>query len=277
MGFEMASRLAGAGIPVTAWNRTDHKASPLAELGAQIAPTPADAVDGADVVITMLSDPNAIDNVMFGAHGAAAAISREVTYIDMSTIGPDCFLRTCERLGDSVSALDAPVLGSVPQARDGTLDIFAGGSREVFDAHFDLLTQMGIPRYVGKSGSGASLKLVINSALVSLQCIFGEALSLGDAFGLEQTTILDALESSSLGPVVAKKRSNVETGDFSPRFTLDNGLKDAGLVVKAAGSHSIEMHVAGAALEWFRRASEKGLGQEDYSAVVKLIRWRPGS
>lgn len=272
MGSPMAHRLVTAGHDVTVWNRTASKCDPLIRAGAHSATTPADACEGREVVITMVSDPAALDAVAFGPSGFSQSLSPTTVYIDMSTVGPDFVRSIPARFAAGQPFLDAPVLGSVPQAADGSLDIFVGGDRAAFETARPLLAALGNPVHVGPLGAGASLKLVVNAALVSLQCLLGECLSLGDSFGLDQSVVLDALAVSSLGPVVEKKRRNIETGNFSPRFSLDNAIKDSCLIGDAARSRNVELRLAQAARRWYEMAGEAGLGSEDYSAVIKAIR-----
>ncbi len=274
MGAPMAERLLRAGHRLTVWNRTASKTRNLAAMGATVADSPSEAAAGAGAVVTMLADPPALDQVAFGAGGFAQALAPGSLFIEMSTIGPDHLLSVAGRLPAGVRVVDAPVLGSVPQAIEGSLEIFAGGEEADVAAAMPILTVLGNTTRIGPPGSGAALKLVVNSALVSLQCLLGECLALGDSFDISQAIVLDALSASSLGPVVAKKRDNVETGVFTPRFTLANGIKDAALVEQAARSREVPLRLAPAAHSWYADALAGGLGGEDYSAVVKTIRAR---
>ncbi len=276
MGSQMASRLAQAGYQLTVWNRTASKSEAFKALGASIAPSLSDSVDDADLIITMLSDPDALDSVLFGPSGIANHIPKKTIYIDMSTTGPLYWDKVCMELVSlglpKANIVDGPVLGSVPQAQSGTLDIFVGGDPETFERIQEVFKILGNATYVGMHSSAASLKLVINSCLVSLQCIFGEALCLGDLFNLETKTVLDALEKSSLEPIVRKKRANIESQDFTARFTVGNALKDCELIAEASTVNGIDLKVIQAAKEYFYNASQGELVNQDYSAVTKEIR-----
>ena len=132
MGAPMAGRLLAAGNPLTVWNRTASKADGLRAGGARVAPTPAAAVRDADVVVTMLSDPDALEAVVFGPEGAARELRPGAVLIDMSTVGPDVIRSIAERL-PGVDVLDAPVRGSVGAAEGGSLRIVVGGSADAFE------------------------------------------------------------------------------------------------------------------------------------------------
>jgi 3-hydroxyisobutyrate dehydrogenase-like beta-hydroxyacid dehydrogenase len=163
MGVPMAARLLEAGHEVRVWNRSPGKAGSLVEAGATEAGSPAEAAAGADVVVTMLADPEAVQEVL-----AAADLAAGTTLVEMSTIGPDAVRSLAAGLPDGVHMLDAPVLGSVPQATEGTLKIFVGGDAEVFERCRPVLEAMGRPRHLGPLGAGAAMKLVANSTLGAL-------------------------------------------------------------------------------------------------------------
>src|SRR6266545_1451879 len=176
--------------------RTRREPRGASPVPARRAQTPADAVRDAEVVITVLTDPPALEDVLFGPHGAAPAIPHSCTLIDMSTVGPAEIASVAERLAP-VNVLDAPVLGSVPSVEAGRLMILVGGDREAFERHGDLLAVLGTPMYVGPSGSGAWLKLINNAASIGTLVALGELLALTDRAGLEIDVVLDSLK---LGP-----------------------------------------------------------------------------
>ncbi|HEX6581874.1 MAG TPA: NAD(P)-dependent oxidoreductase, partial [Actinomycetota bacterium] len=182
MGHAVADRLLGARHDIRVWNRTPGRDDDLVASGAGRSTTPSDAVRDAEVVITMVTDPPALEEVLFGPNGAASAIPETATLIDMSTVGPSAIASAAERL--SVPVLDAPVLGSVPSVETGKLVILAGGDRAVFDRHAELLWILGTPIYLGPSGSGAWLKLVNNAASTATLVALGELLALTDRAGL---------------------------------------------------------------------------------------------
>lgn len=274
MGGPMARRLLGAGHDVSVWNRTPVKADSLVAEGAGRGATPADAGQGVEAAITMLADPEALESVLFGRDGLAEALQEETTFIDMSTVGRETVLRVAQRLPRGVTMLDAPVLGTVPQAEDGQLKIFVGGEQVLFQRWRPLLEVLGTPRYVGPSGAGASVKLVVNSTLGAVSSAIGEALALADALELDERMALDVLADSVVGTGVTRARPSIESGAYPPRFKLSLARKDLGLVTDAAGHAGLHLQVASAARDWFQSAVDQGLGELDYTAVVAHIRGR---
>lgn len=230
MGAPMAARVLDAGHEVTVWNRSEDKGGELVEKGARRASSPADAMSQSEIAITMLASPAALDEVLFGEAEAARALEGK-TLVEMSTVGPDCILETAAKLPESTELLDAPVLGSVAQATDGSLKILVGGSRESFDGHRALLEALGTPTYFGPQGAGAAMKLVANSTLGALTTALGEALGLADALGLDQGTVMDALAESPIGPALTRKRGLIESERYPPSFKLELAVKDLGLVL----------------------------------------------
>ncbi len=275
MGRPMAIRLVEAGHEVTVWNRTAEKAEPVVQRGGSRTESPAEAADAAEVVITMLADEPAVEQVLFGPSGAAGSFRAGHTLVEMSTVGPDAVARIRNRLPGDVDMIDAPVLGSVPQATDGSLKVFVGGPEEVFERVRPLLEEFGAPRRFGELGSGAAMKLVVNATLPTLMSALGESLALADGFGLPEDAVLDVLADSAIGVTVRSKQPMIESGEYRPNFKLHLALKDAGLIQEAAEGSGRSAPVARAAESWLRAAEEAGLGELDYSAVIPHIRGRP--
>lgn len=271
MGVPMAIRLLDAGHDLTVWNRSSHKAKPIADRGADVASTPAETASDAEVAITMLADPEALEEVLFGEDGLAAALSPGQLLVDMSTVGPDAVRSVAARLPAGVELVDAPVRGSVPEATDGSLLVLVGGTDEAFARVAGLLETFGTVRHVGGPGVGAAVKVVVNSTLGATIAAFGEALALGEALGIDRTTLLDALADSPIGMTARGKRQSVETGTYPPNFKLDLALKDMTLVTGAAARAGRELKVAVASRTWFEEAARAGAGELDYSAVVATI------
>ncbi|MGH9269635.1 MAG: NAD(P)-dependent oxidoreductase, partial [Acidimicrobiales bacterium] len=167
-----------------------------------------------------------------------------------------------------------PVLGSIPQATEGALKVFVGGSTEQFSRWAPVLEALGSPRHLGPLGAGAAMKLVANSCLGALMTALGEALALADGLGLEQATVLDVLAESPIGVTVASKRALIERDEYPPNFKLALAVKDMGLVVRAAAGAGVDLRLAPAAARWFEAAGAAGLGDRDYSAVISHLRGR---
>ncbi len=275
MGSPMAARLLEAGHDVVVWNRTSSRADPLVEKGASRATTPAEAASSAEVVVTMIADPAALEDVVFGDDGLATGLGAGSTFVEMSTVGPDAVRALAERLPDGVAVVDAPVLGSVAQATDGELKVFAGGDAETIERIRPLLDEFGRVFHLGGLGSGASMKLVTNSTLGTLMSGLGEALALADALGLDDHTVLDILVESPIGRTAQSKRERIQSGEYPPNFKLSLAAKDLGLVEDAARAAGVPSDLAAAARAYFAGAEAAGLGPLDYSAVVAHLRQQP--
>jgi 3-hydroxyisobutyrate dehydrogenase-like beta-hydroxyacid dehydrogenase len=270
MGSAMAARLLQAGHDVTVWNRTREKAKPIVEKGAVAASSPAEAATGAEIVITMVATPQALEEVVFADDGLGAALQPGQIFIDMSTVGPATIGDVAAKLPSGVSFLDAPVRGSVPQATGGTLAVFVGADDDVFERVRPILETFGTVRHVGGVGSGAALKLVVNLTLGLAIVALGEALVLGRSFALDPGMLLDVLEESPIGPTVKSKRPNIEAGHYPPNFKLVLSEKDIKLVDDAAAASDLDLRTARAAHTWFEEAAPL-YPDLDYSAVVATI------
>jgi 3-hydroxyisobutyrate dehydrogenase-like beta-hydroxyacid dehydrogenase len=277
MGEPMARRLLAAGHELVVWNRTSRRADALVSAGARCADGPAETAAGSEAVVTMLATPEALEEVVFGRQGIAAELAPGATLIEMSTVGPAVVTELRRRLRADVGLVDAPVLGSVPQATDGTLRIFVGGTSEDFASWGDVLEAMGEPVHLGPLGAGAAMKIVVNSTLGAIMGAVGEALVLADALGIDERAALDVLAQSPVGATIARKRDSIESGRYQPAFKLALARKDMDLVASTADGAGVELRLAPAARSWIAEATEAGLGALDYSAVIAHIRGRSAS
>ncbi|HEY8114805.1 MAG TPA: NAD(P)-dependent oxidoreductase [Actinomycetota bacterium] len=271
MGRAIGARLLGDGHDVRVWNRTPGKDDDLVASGARRAATAADAVRDVDVVITMVTDPPALEAVLFGPDGAAPAIPQSATLIDMSTVGPSEIASVVDRL-EPVAVLDAPVLGSVPSVESGTLVILVGGERAVFERRTELLSLLGTPIYVGPSGSGAWLKLVNNAAGTTALVAVGELLGLTDRAEIDLDVALDSLAAGPLASLIERWRPRLTGEDHASYFRLALARKDLALAFEEAERAGTELTVAEAAAARCDEAIGDGLGDEDFGAIVPFLR-----
>lgn len=195
--------------------------------------------------------------------------------IEMSTIGPAAVRELHESLPTGAAMLDAPVLGSIPQATEGGLKLFVGGDAEVIERCRHLLENFGTILPMGELGQGAAMKLVVNSTLGALMTALGEALVLAKALGLDRDRVFDILAESPIATPAKSKRSNVLTGTYKPNFKLELAAKDMRLVHEAAAGAGVELKVAEAARQWLETAEVAGLSELDYSAVIAQILGEP--
>ncbi|GAA1313751.1 hypothetical protein GCM10009634_83120 [Saccharothrix xinjiangensis] len=268
MGSLMAGRLVAAGHELTVWNRTAEHTKPLVEAGAEAAATPAAAVAGADLVITMLTGPEAVDAVFSGPDGAAAGLADGALVVEMSTIGPRAVVALRELLPDGVRLVDAPVKGSLPAAASGELGIYAGGSDEDVAAASDVLAVLGKVKHVGPLGAGASVKLLVNIVLGASFVMVGEALALADELGLDTELALTALEGTVVSPLVPRVRKKLDDPGAT-QFALGLAEKDLRLVLEAGG---VADGVVAGARARLAAAVRDGLDDHDISAVLGHLR-----
>ena len=275
MGAPMAARLIEAGHNVTVWNRTPERTGPLADRGAKVADSPAEAAAEAEALITMLTDGAAVEAVVFGRDGAAEELRSGSTLIEMSTVGPEAVRGVRERLPEGVRMMDAPVLGGVSQAEAGELNVLVGANDDDLARHRRALETFGRVTHIGPPGSGAAMKLVANSTLGALVATLGEALALGDTFDLDEEVVLDVLMGTPMAIVIERQRAMIESGSYPAAFALSLARKDLHLVTEAAAASGRELRVGPASEAWLSDAERAGLGDLNYSAVVAHIRGRP--
>jgi len=275
MGAGMARNLHAAGLPVRAWNRTPERARPLADAGIEVVTDLADAVRGADVLVTMLFDA---DSVAATIEAAGDAIAPGTVWLQTSTVG----VAGCDRLARLAAErglvlVDAPVLGTKGPAEQGTLVVLASGPDGVRAVCTPVLEAIGARTlWVGAAGAGSRLKLVANAWVITVVEGIAESLALAQGLGIDPRLFLEAVRGGAMdAPYVQLKGSTMLEGDFGPAFSLDGALKDAGLVVEAAASAGLPPGLVGAARERLAQAAAAGHGQEDLSAVFRVVAARP--
>jgi 3-hydroxyisobutyrate dehydrogenase len=270
MGTPMASRLLNAGFNVRAWNRTIARVAPLVDLGATAAATPAEAAQGADVLVTMLPDGPTIESVVGGEDGALAALTHDAVWIQMSTVGAEWADRL-KALADSsgVAFVDAPVSGSAPAAQSGQLIILASGPREVRDVAAPVLDAMGRETFwLGDAGAGSRTKLVLNNWLVDLVEMTVENLRFARDLGLDPRRVVEILADAPIGsPYAVAKAASMLDGDFTTNFALKHAVKDASLALDAARDLAHELTLTASFIDSWSDAITKGAGDLDLSSV----------
>ena len=271
MGSRIARRFLDAGNELVVWNRDAARTAPLTEAGATRAQTPAEAARAAEVVVTMVADPQALQAVTEGPDGVAAGAADSTAVIQMSTVGPASISRLASVLPSDVGLLDSPVLGSVSQAESGTLKVFLSGEQPLVERWTPLLSTLGSVLHVGALGAGTAAKLVANSTLVGTISLLGESLALAGKLGLSRDVTFDVLAETALAAQAERRRAAIETGDYPKRFGLSLARKDADLILEAAAAAGADLRLLAAARTWFADAEEAGRGGDDYSAVVGEI------
>jgi 3-hydroxyisobutyrate dehydrogenase len=278
MGAPMARSLLRGGFPVRVWNRTRSKAEPLADDGATVVDTPAEAVAGADVLLTMLRDGAAVADAVTAA---APGMDEGTLWLQTSTVGLTS-LGSLVKLAQqhNLTMVDCPVLGTRAPAEQGKLIVLAAGPQDTKDRAqpvFDAIGQRTM--WVGdsaESGAASRLKLALNSWVLAITSAVGEAVGLAEALGVDPGLITDAVSGGTLDvPYLHMKAGAIAKGDYTPSFTVRNAEKDARLIEEAAQHAGVRLDVAQATAARLRRAIDLGHGDEDMAATY-FASWGDG-
>jgi 3-hydroxyisobutyrate dehydrogenase len=273
MGHAMATNALRAGLPTIVWNRDPKVTRNLADLGAEVAESPADAARRAAIVVTMVTDADAVMSIA-ADQGMLAALAPGAIWVQMSTIGVEGIERVKELAEGQrpvVTLIDAPVSGSKEPAERGQLTIFASGSEAVrsrLDPLFAALGQRTV--WVGPVGSGSRLKLVANAWLALAAEAINTSVALAHRLGLDVGTVANALEGSPLvSPWQGAKLQRIAQNDFSAQFALSLALKDVHLALEAEGDDRFRA-LASLADEW-QDVVDDGLGDRDLTIVTSAL------
>lgn len=267
MGAPIARNLARKGFAVRAWNRTRSKAEALTEAAVFVANTPAEAVDGASVVLTVLKDAESVRQAITAA---APKLGPGMVWAQISTVGVDG-LASLAALAAShgLAFYDAPVQGSRQPAEAGQLVVLASGpqaGRAQVQPVFDAIGKRTL--WVGdEAGQSSRLKLALNHYAFALTHAIAESLKLAEALGADPRDVVDVVSGGPMdNGYFQLKGAAILSGDFSPSFALSNAVKDAELIVTAARDNGLVADVAEASLQRFRRAADAGHGDKDMAA-----------
>lgn len=272
MGYPMAANLLGAGFAVRAWNRTGEKAAPLGDRGASVAESPADAVRGADVVLTMLIDGDAVRDTLAAAR---PGLHPDALWLQASTVGPEHADRLAElAAGVPVAYLDCPVLGTRGPAESGDLVVLASGPAELRERAQPVFDAIGSRTlWVGEAGAGSRLKLVVNSWVLAVVGAVAEAVALAEAFGLDPRSYLDTLSGTALDLPYARLKGDAMIRDeFPASFPVAGARKDAQLITAAMASRGLHGRVAGAVLATLEATAAAGYADADMAAAIHGVR-----
>lgn len=277
MGAAMAAKLREAGAEVVLYNRTAERAQRLAaQTGARVAASAAQAASSAPVVLVSLADDGAVTQTYQGPDGIAAGVKAGTVVADTSTVDPRTVAEMTGLLADSGAwLLDAPVSGSVPSVASRTLVVLAGGDAadlEVARPVFDVFAKQVF--HVGPSGSGAVMKLAVNTLVHALNQALSESLVLAEKAGIDRSVAYDVISASAAGaPFVQYKRAAFERPEETPvAFTLQLVAKDLGLALDLAQRSGVELPQATTNSHTAKTAIAAGLGDRDMSALAELFR-----
>lgn len=270
----MAMNLAKAGFPLVVWNRTATKVEPLLRVGAKPGKNPAHVASEVEVVITMVSRPQDIEQVVLGSEGVLEGMRPGTVLIDMSTVSPS----TSRKLAGAVTTkraefLDAPVVGSKGPATEGTLVILVGGLPQTLKRCEPILKAMGNTIvHAGNVGMGSALKLATNLMLGHLMAGFSEAVLFAKRCGLDPDSLLKVIEGSTFpSPWYRSKGGAMLKGDFTPHFALKLMRKDFELMTQVVQELGVPLPVTEAVRRLFAETEDAGKGDLDYSVIFEQL------
>lgn len=274
MGQPMSANLLKSGHRLTIWNRTTAKATDLMTQGATLASTPRKLGETTDIIILMLTGPEAIETVLTGADGLLAAGLAGKTVINMSSI-PPAYARELDALLRSQGAvsIDAPVSGSRKPAEEGTLVILAGGDAADIERVEPLLLTMGKQVvHCGQAGQGSAMKMTVNLLLGTMMAGFAEAVNYGEKAGLDTATLLDTILAGPLGcGLYQLKREMFLQHDYPPQFPYRHMAKDAGFILATAAELQAPTPIGNMLGALYRIDAEEQLADSDFAAVKRIL------
>jgi 3-hydroxyisobutyrate dehydrogenase-like beta-hydroxyacid dehydrogenase len=273
MGRPMGMNLLKAGHGLTVWNRTSSRADELVAAGAVLAKSPKEVAEASAVLLTMVSDPPALEAVLWGEHGAFEGLQAGTTYVDSSTISPALVKKiaaACRERG--VRFLDAPVTGGDWGAREGNLVFMIGGDRATFQEVQPVLSVMGKRFFhLGPNGAGQTIKLAMNAILALEVGAVAEAIGLVTKAGLAGEQLLEVLQSSmGRSGLLDLKTPLMLKGDFKPSFPLRLMHKDLGLALDLANQLGVALPTTAAVREVYNHVKGEAKEDVDYSAVIRF-------
>jgi 3-hydroxyisobutyrate dehydrogenase-like beta-hydroxyacid dehydrogenase len=270
MGRPIARRLLESGFKLTAYDRDHSRSEELIQYGGSVAQSISELASSCSVVLSCLPTDQAVLEIYRGPDGIFANAHRVSLVVDLSTVYPETS-RELSRQGSEhgVEVLDVTISGSTPAAEKGLLTLFGGGNKECFDGAESIFRVIAKKYFhIGPSGSGAAMKLVVNTLLgIGMQAI-AEAVALGEKAGLDRNRLLDVLSQTAVvAPAHVGKLERAKKSDYSPQFPIRLMNKDFGLILNLAAAVGARMPAAGAAFEINARQSDEG-AEQDFSAVI---------
>ena len=273
MGFPMAENILKAGYSLKVFNRSQNKAEPLKKFGAEISSSINEVVHDSDVIITMLTDDIAVNEVM-NSNSFLNSLKSTSTVIDMSSVRPKTAIYHGKNLNSkNINYLDAPVSGGTIGAEDASLAIMVGGKKNVFDAVIEVLKTMGNPVLVGPIGSGQVSKLA-NQIIVGLTIgAVAEAVTLCEKAGADPNKMIEALSGGWADSKILKTHGKrMINKDFTPKGRTSVQLKDLNNIVDCANSFNLHLPISNLVKEMYKTLVKNGHGDEDHSSLFKEIK-----
>jgi 3-hydroxyisobutyrate dehydrogenase-like beta-hydroxyacid dehydrogenase len=275
MGSRMAARLAAAGAPLAAWNRSEARLGPLRDQGVRIAASPAEAAASAEVVVLALTDDAAVREVMVGDDGVLAGARAGTVVVDTSTVHPATAVAMAEvAAARAVRFVDAPVSGGIEGAANGTLTLFCGGTAEAIAQARPVLEHLARRiEHLGPSGAGQITKAVNQVVLAGTFLGVAEGVAMAEAAGLDAATVVAAIEQGAAASWVLSNRApNMVRRDFPPAGRLALHLKDLGIAIALSRDAGQLLPVATLVAGIEQALAAAGYGDDDVSSVIRFLR-----
>lgn len=276
MGHAFATNLLKKGFTVRAWNRTRSRGEDLIALGLSLFDTPAEAVNDADVIITMLVDGAMTEDYITGSHGIISHLKQHAIIAQMATIGipaTEQLVADIAKARPDVVFLDAPVAGTKKPAENAMITVLASGDHEraaAIDPVFAAISKGA--KWLGPAGNGSKMKLVVNGWLIALMQGAAETMQLAEKMGFDTDKLWDVLEGGPLAaPYVKAKFDMIKADDFTPQMHLTLAVKDAKLALDAIEDTN-KMPALKLTTDIWQKAVDTGLGEEDLSSVYKYLK-----
>lgn len=271
MGAPMGANLLKAGFSLVVWNRTVEKARNLVDHGALFGKSPEDVASQCDVLLTIVSDPPALEEVLWGKQGALSSLNKGSLLIDSSTVSPALARRISKACGEkSIDFLDAPVTGGTWGAEKGELVFMVGGKKETLERAEPVLQALGKRFFLlGPNGAGQTVKLAMNLILALEVEALAEGLELVTSSGVEPARLIEVLQSSmGRAPVLDVKAPVILKRDFTPSFPLRLMHKDIRLAMELAKENGIELPAGAAAYQAYTAVKKRAKTDVDYAAIA---------
>lgn len=274
MGLPMCAHLAQGGAQVTAFDLRPERLALAASQGIQTAASVGAAARGADVVFSMVFDDAALQDVVEGPDGVAAALAPETVYVDMSTVSPDASARVAKTLArNDIRYVRAPVSGSVPLAQAATLTVLASGERADFDRVQPLLCLLSqAQHFVGADEAARVVKLAINLMVVTSTALIGEALALGERQGVQREALVDALNASIVGSRHYLARSaSLKSRKYNSNGPIDLVAKDLDLALATARDSGLDLPITELARTYVAQLHRLGRGDTEITVLAEHV------
>jgi 3-hydroxyisobutyrate dehydrogenase-like beta-hydroxyacid dehydrogenase len=274
MGSAMSANLMKAGYPVTVFNRSPEKAESLVKQGAVLSSSPEALTQAADIVIAMVTGPEALNNLLWGENGASKALNASKVFINMSSVSPTSTKELADKLSPTGAMfIDAPVSGTKKPAEDGTLVILAGGPEPKVKELEPLFLSMGKKViYCGPVGQGSMMKMFINLLLGIMMGGFAEVLNFGRLGGLEMEAMLETVFAGAMNsPMFQAKATNMKEKKYPAAFPFKHLSKDLKFLVDTAYELEAPVPLGQILLHLYRAGVAQGYGDEDISAIARVL------